>query len=103
MLNDSSTESYKSLLKNITERLILMADEASIDKKLFTEQLMLNDSSTESYKSLSENRSLKDKLDEYEKVIIETTLASSKNMKEAAEKMGIDISTLVRKKQKYRM
>ncbi len=90
-------------LKNITERLILMADEASIDKKLFTEQLMLNDSSTESYKSLSENRSLKDKLDEYEKVIIETTLASSKNMKEAAEKMGIDISTLVRKKQKYRM
>lgn len=90
-------------LKNIIERLILMADEAYIDKKIFREQLMLNDSATESYRILSENKTLKEKLDEYEKIIIETTLASSKNMREAAEKMGIDLSTLVRKKQKYRM
>ena len=90
-------------LKNIIERLVLMADEASIDKDLFREQIMLNDSPDESYKFLSDNKTLKDKVDEYEKVIIETTLSSSKNMKEASAKLGIDISTLVRKKQKYKM
>jgi PAS domain S-box-containing protein len=90
-------------LKNIIERLVLMTDEASIDKELFREQLMLNDSPEEGTKLFSETKTLKDKMDEYEKVIIETTLASSKNMKEAAAKLGIDLSTLVRKKQKYNM
>lgn len=90
-------------LKNIIERLILMTDEAYIDKELFREQLMLSDSTDENSKFSSDNKTLKDKLDEYERVIIETTLASSKNMKEAASKMGIDISTLVRKKQKYKI
>lgn len=89
-------------LKNIIERMVLMTDEASIDKGLFKEQLMSSDSYDEGSKFSSDNKTLKDKLDEYEKVIIETTLASSKNMKEAAERLGIDISTLVRKKQKYR-
>lgn len=90
-------------LKNIIERLVLMTDEASIDKDLFREQLMLNDSPEAGTKLFSETKTLKDKMDEYEKVIIETTLASSKNMKEAAAKLGIDLSTLVRKKQKYNM
>lgn len=90
-------------LRNIIERLVLMTDEASINNELFREQLMLNDSYDEGTKFSSEKKSLKDKLDEYEKVIIETTLVSSKNMKEAAAKLGIDLSTLVRKKQKYKM
>lgn len=90
-------------LKNIIERLILMTDEAFIDKNLFIEQIMINDSSDVTIKLLSDNKTLKDKIDEYEKVIIETTLASSNNMKEAAARLGIDISTLVRKKQKYNM
>ncbi|HBV67110.1 MAG TPA: transcriptional regulator [Clostridiales bacterium] len=90
-------------LKNIIERLVLMSDEASIDKELFRDQLMLGDSPDENYKDSSDNKTLKDKLDEYEKVIIETTLTSSKNMKEAASRLGIDLSTLVRKKQKYNM
>lgn len=90
-------------LKNIIERMILMTDEASIDKELFSEQLMSTDSYDAGSKFSSDNKTLKDKLDEYEKVIIETTLASSKNMKEAAEILGIDISTLVRKKQKHKM
>ena len=42
-------------------------------------------------------------MDEYEKEIIESTLAVSKNMKEASMRLGIDISTLVRKKQKYNL
>lgn len=89
-------------LKNIIERLVLMADAAAIDKNLFIEQLMINDLPDIS-NGFSESKTLKDKLDEYEKEIIETTLASSKNMKEASAKLGIDLSTLVRKKQKYRM
>ncbi len=90
-------------LKNIIERLILMTDEASIGIELFREQLMLSDSPGGNSKFSTDNRTLKDKLDEYEKVLIETTLSSSRNMKEAASKLGIDLSTLVRKKQKYRM
>lgn len=90
-------------LKNIIERLVLMADSAGIDKNLFREQIMLNDAQDENIRfSPSDGKTLKDKLSDYEKVIIETTVASSKNMKEAAAKLGIDVSTLVRKKQKYR-
>jgi PAS domain S-box-containing protein len=93
-------------LKNIIERLVLMTDDAFIDTNLFTENLMFN----EGGESLSGNslymqgtKTLKEKIDDYEKEIIETTLASSKNMKEAAIRLGIDLSTLVRKKQKYNL
>lgn len=91
-------------LKNMIERLVLMTDDAFIDTNLFTENLMFN----EGVESLSGNnhfmqeaKSLKERIDDFEKEIIETTLASSKNMKEAALRLGIDLSTLVRKKQKY--
>ncbi len=91
-------------LKNMIERLVLMTDDAFIDTNLFTENLMFN----EGGESLAGNdlfmqgtKTLKEKIDDYEKEIIETTLASSKNMKEAALRLGIDLSTLVRKKQKY--
>ncbi|MEL7649576.1 MAG: sigma 54-interacting transcriptional regulator [Sedimentibacter sp.] len=90
-------------LKNIIERLVLMTDDAAIDTNLFTENMVLNDSGIASANSLfiSDSKTLKEKIDDYEKEIIETTLATSKNMKEAAARLGIDLSTLVRKKQKY--
>ncbi len=90
-------------LRNIIERMVLITDEASIDKKLFREQLLLNNSPEEDSKFMYDGKTLKDKLDDYEKIIIETALDSSKTMKEAAFKLGIDISTLVRKKQKHKM
>lgn len=93
-------------LKNIIERLVLMTDDAFIDTNLFTENLMLNESGTNAIGNnlfIADNKSLKDKIDDYEKEIIETTLAVSKNMKEAAARLGIDLSTLVRKKQKYNL
>jgi len=90
-------------LKNIIERLVLMADDAVIDTDLFRENLMLNETSSPSKLFTEENKTLKEKIEEYEKEVITTTLALSKNMKEAAEKLGIDISTLVRKKQKYNL
>ncbi len=89
-------------LKNIIERLVLMTDTADIDMNLFREQIMASDVPDDSSKFLSGSKTLKEKLDEYERVIIETTLASSENMREAAAKLGIDISTLVRKRQKYK-
>ena len=91
-------------LENITERLVLMADSADIDKNFFREQIMLNDADVHdaNIRFSLDSKTLKEKLADYEKVIIETTMASSKNMKEAAAKLGIDVSTLVRKKQKYR-
>lgn len=100
-------------MKNIIERIILMSDDVCIDAGLFMEHLMFgetgmdmkdNKSLIKDSKSLiKDNKSLKEKIDEYEKEIIEKTLIVSKNMKEAAEVLGIDISTLVRKKQKYGM
>jgi len=93
-------------LKNIIERLVLMTDDAFIDTNLFIENLMLNETGTAATNNnmfLTDNKTLKDKIDDYEKEIIETTLAISKNLKEAAGRLGIDISTLVRKKQKYNL
>ena len=93
-------------LKNIIERLVLMTDDAFIDTNLFTENLMLNESGTNTINNnlfIADNKTLKDKIDDYEKEIIQTTLAVSKNMKEAATRLGIDLSTLVRKKQKYNL
>ncbi len=89
-------------LKNIIERLVLMTDNAGINTDLFREHLILTENNTGlTDLFLSDRKTLKEKTEEYEKEIIESTLAVSKNMKEAALRLGIDISTLVRKKQRY--
>jgi len=88
-------------LKNIIERMILMADGAEIGTDLFREHLMLPGGTDSPDLFTTGTKTLKEKIEEYEKEIIESTLAVSKNMKEAALRLGIDISTLVRKKQKY--
>lgn len=89
-------------LKNIIERLVLMTDKASIDTDLFNEHLMTaDDNRSLSDLFLSDHKTLKERTEEYEKEIIESTLAVSRNMREASSRLGIDISTLVRKKQKY--
>jgi PAS domain S-box-containing protein len=92
-------------LKNIIERLVLLTDEALISKEFFREQIMAKDSDSqiEDTKLATDDKTLKDKLDDYERSIIELTLASTKNMREAASKLGVDLSTLVRKKQKHRI
>ncbi len=91
-------------LKNIIERLVLMTDSPHIDTGLFREHLVLAGNSKDMPDLfMGDRKTLKEKTEEYEKEIIESTLAVSKNMKEAALKLGIDISTLVRKKQKYKL
>ena len=91
-------------LKNIIERLVLMAEGAEIGTELFRDNLILPDSIELTELSelfITGSKTLKEKMEEHEKEIIESTLAVSKNMKEASMRLGIDISTLVRKKQKY--
>ncbi|HCS11916.1 MAG TPA: hypothetical protein DIV40_10725 [Clostridiales bacterium] len=78
-----------------------MADGAEIGTELFREHLILPGSTDLTELFITDSKTLKEKTEEYEKEIIESTLAVSKNMKEAAMRLGIDISTLVRKKQKY--
>jgi PAS domain S-box-containing protein len=91
-------------LKNIIERLVLMTDSADIGTDLFREHLILTESSTALPDLfMADRRTLKEKTEDFEKDIIESTLAVSKNMKEASLRLGIDISTLVRKKQKYNL
>ena len=90
-------------LKNIIERLVLMADGAEIGTELFKDNLILPDNTDLTELFITGSKTLKEKTEEYEKEIIESTLAVSKNMKEAAMRLGIDISTLVRKKQKYNL
>jgi transcriptional regulator with PAS, ATPase and Fis domain len=78
-----------------------MADGAEIGTDLFREHLILPGGTDPAELFVTGTKTLKEKTEEYEKEIIESTLAISKNMKEAAMRLGIDISTLVRKKQKY--
>jgi PAS domain S-box-containing protein len=91
-------------LKNIVERLVLISDDSCIEAKLFRDQLnqdgQVIDISSK-IMSNNENLSLKQQLEIHEKAIIESTLETKNTLKEAAKKLGIDISTLVRKKQKY--
>jgi PAS domain S-box-containing protein len=92
-------------MENLIERLVLISDGACIDSNAFQEQVSnRNKSDLLEYKrGMSTNRklSLKEQIDMFEKSIIQRTLSKSRTLKEAAEKLDIDISTLVRKKKKY--
>ena len=93
-------------MKNIIERIALMSDDARIDADIFKEHLLSGESVIEISENSSvsyDKKSLKEKMDVYEKEIIEQTINTSKNLKEASALLGIDISTLVRKKQKYNL
>lgn len=99
-------------MKNLIERMVLMNDDSQINSEFFRENLMQNESNINiqenpslfnNMNTVNYNKTLKEQLDEYEKEIIEKTLIISKNMKEASKTLGIDLSTLVRKKQKYNM
>jgi PAS domain S-box-containing protein len=93
-------------MKHLIERIVLMSDESCIDTDLFRKYLMIGESDTDLFENkmiLSGNTTLKERMDNYEKEILEKTLSVSNSMKEAAELLGIDTSTLIRKKQKYNM
>jgi len=93
-------------LKNTIERIVIMSEDACIDTDTLRKYLMFGETDTDILENIftfPDNKTLKDKLNDYEKEIIEKALSISNSTKEAAEILGIDMSTLMRKKQKYNM
>ncbi|MGI5937129.1 MAG: helix-turn-helix domain-containing protein, partial [Oscillospiraceae bacterium] len=95
-------------LKNLMEKLIIFSsgDRIGIDDLRVAEKF-LGHSETRILDLLpaegkeSRPRGLKEMVAAYEKNIIETALRDKRTLQEAAQYLGIDISTLVRKKSKY--
>ncbi len=91
-------------LKNIIERLILISEDAMIDDSLFREQINQEPIQSEINELFHKSKSklpLKEQMEIHEKGIIEQTLKETETLKEAADRLNVDISTIVRKKKKY--
>lgn len=92
-------------LKNMIERFILLSEDSCIDATLFKEQILNTkvtySSDIEVNKIDMQNLPLKKQLEVHEISIIKKALATSDTLRQAAEKLEVDVSTLVRKKQKY--
>lgn len=102
-------------IKNIIERLVLISDSPCINANLFKDQLIIgfpnnealyinapvgNNINTVSFNTI-QSGTLKNRIEAFEREQIISVLNSSSTLKEASSVLGIDISTLVRKKQKY--
>jgi len=88
-------------MKNLIERLVLIADDVLIDSKLFREQIGEWDNVEDEDNIELIHLPLKEKIGIYEKKLIKDAIVEKGTLKEAAKFLEIDISTLVRKKQKY--
>lgn len=104
-------------IKNIIERLVLISDSPCINANLFKDQLIIgthennisdntNNDKNSHYDIVDTTEyqgTLKNRIEIFEKLQIISVLNSSSTLKEAANILGIDISTLVRKKQRYEL
>jgi len=93
-------------MKNIIERLVIMSDQDCIEPIHFGEELLMQLKYTDSALApvsleAGNDRSLRQRLDEFEAAILKESIQSHKTLREAAIALGIDLSTLVRKQQKY--
>ena len=93
-------------MKNIIERLVIMSDQDCIEPVHFGEELLMQLKYTDAAVApiASESRSdrtLRQCLDELEATVLRDSIQSHKTLKDAATALGIDLSTLVRKQQKY--
>ena len=90
-------------MKNTIERLVIIADQDCIEPRIFTESRVEEKYSVNYNGSIfsKDERPLKQRLAEYETNCIIDTIKNTGTLKEAAEVLDIDLSTLVRKKQKY--
>lgn len=91
-------------MKNLTERLVLISEDVCIDSKLFREQIGEWDEVYDNETNIDLSKlSLKEKLGIYEEKLILDAIKNEETLKKAAALLNIDISTLVRKKQKYNL
>lgn len=95
-------------MKNLVERLVIISDKNCIEPEVFYEQIL--DKSKVNHEDLfirslgngnSGQLTLKQKLEGYEIHIIREAIEKFRTLKEAADYLSIDLSTLVRKKKKY--
>ncbi|MHC1760765.1 MAG: sigma 54-interacting transcriptional regulator [Negativicutes bacterium] len=93
-------------MMNVIERMVVMCDQDCIEPTHLGDDLLRQVKVTD-YANLGVNAasssklSLRQRLDEYEAAILEESIHSHKTLKEAALTLGIDLSTLVRKQQKF--
>lgn len=86
-------------LENIVERLVIMSKGKLVTKEDLPQKIKEMDS--HSYSNRHFNKSLKEALYDTERNVIKRTINSVKTLSEAADILGIDMSTLTRKKKKY--
>jgi transcriptional regulator with PAS, ATPase and Fis domain len=100
-------------LENILERLVILAPADCIEPRLFLEQITSAEDQFKGYfhgsivtsgaMQAKKPKSLKEALDGYEETFIREVLKKHTNLRETAQALGIDLSTLVRKKQKFKI
>jgi len=81
-------------LENVIERMFIMTDDTTIKVKDLPSQIAVQKSAKETY-------TLKERMQSIEKEIIVDQLSQSSSLREAAKELGVDVSTLSRKCQKY--
>lgn len=87
-------------LEHIIERMIIMCPDNIITENQIPFRLQKEDKFQQ---TLNEGQTLKMVLESVEEQIIRNVIAKSANLKDAAEKLGIELSTLTKKKQKYQI
>lgn len=85
-------------LAHIVERLIIMSSEDFIGVDQLPEELRHLDAKMTAEKT---NKSLREVLEHVEEQFIREVISASPSLKDAAKSLGIELSTLTRKKQKY--
>ena len=97
-------------MKNIIERLVIIAKENLISDQLFYEQITPSKKPSapitrdaDVYTARINSDSLKKNLEDYEIYLVRSAIVKHKTLNEAAAALGIDLSTLVRKKKKYNL
>lgn len=88
-------------LQNVIEYLVVMAQEDMIGVHHLPKNILEAAQRQGVAKSGSAKTTLKDALEDYERDLISSVLSEHETLKDAADSLGIDISTLTRKKQKY--
>ncbi len=91
-------------LQNVVEYLVVMVPGDVIMPEHLPKKLVSSSGDVRGGESAARGRlNLKQAVEEYERDLITRAIMEHKTLKEAAESLGIDLSTLTRKKQKYRL
>lgn len=95
-------------MKNIIERLVIISDQDCIEARTFEEHIISGIKYTDTLDYyIPDSRKepvkmgLKKRLEQYEASIIKEAITNYPSLKEAADALEIDLSTLVRKKQRH--